>query len=135
MISYASMKSFNIDPSTLKKLIADHMENGFLENIIDMFKHDSILYSYIGELMKDERLRVRIGTSALIETLSVEDPENVSKAIPSLLPLLKDHDPIRRGDAAHILGMIGNKDAIPFLEKIENDKDENVRIIARESID
>lgn len=129
------MKSFNINPSDLKKLIADHMENGYLENIIDMFKHDSILYSYIGKLMKDERLRVRIGVSALIETLSVEDPENVSKAIPSLLPLLKDQDSIRRGDAAHILGMIGNKDAIPFLKEIENDEDENVRTIVKEAIE
>ncbi len=129
------MKSFNIDPSDLKKLLTDHMENGFLENIVDMFKYDISLYDYIGELMKDERLRVRIGTSALIETLSVEDPENVSKAIPSLLPLLKDHDPIRRGDAAHILGMIGNKDAIPFLKEIENDEDENVRTIVKEAIE
>jgi len=129
------MKSFNIDPSDLKKLIADHMEDGYLENIIDMFKHDVSLYDYIGKLMRDERLRVRIGTSALIETLSVEDPENVSKAIPSLLPLLKDQDPVRRGDAAHILGMIGNKDAIPFLEKIENDEDENVRTIVKEAIE
>ncbi|HKZ56349.1 MAG TPA: HEAT repeat domain-containing protein [Thermodesulfovibrionales bacterium] len=129
------MKSFNIDPSTLKKLIADHMENGFLENIIDMFKHDSILYAYVGELMKDERLRVKIGTSALIETLSVEDPENVYESIPSLLLLLKDQDPICRGDAAYILGMIGNKDAIPFLEKIENDEDENVRTIVKEAIE
>ena len=135
MISYASMKSFNINPSDLKKLIADHMENGFLENIVDMFKYDVSLYDYIGKLMRDERLRVRIGTSALIETLSVEDPENVSKAIPSLLPLLKDQDPIRRGDAAHILGMIGNKDAIPFLKEIENDEDENVRTIVKEAIE
>ena len=129
------MKSFNINPSDLKKLLADHMENGFLENIVDMFKYDISLYDYIGDLMRDERLRVRIGTSALIETLSVEDPENVSKAIPSLLPLLKDHDPIRRGDAAHILGMIGNKDAIPFLKEIENDEDENVRTIVKEAIE
>jgi HEAT repeat protein len=129
------MKSFNINPSILKKLIADHMEDGYLENIIDMFKHDSSLYEYVGELMTDERLRVRIGVSALIETLREEDPENVSKAIPSLLPLLKDQDPIRRGDAAHILGMIGNKDAIPFLKEIENDEDENVRTIVKEAIE
>jgi HEAT repeat protein len=100
-----------------------------------MFKHDSSLYEHVGELMTDERLRVRIGVSALIETLREEDPENVSKAIPSLLPLLKDQDPIRRGDAAHILGMIGNKDAIPFLKEIENDEDENVRTIVKEAIE
>ncbi|MFH1703910.1 MAG: HEAT repeat domain-containing protein [Nitrospirota bacterium] len=135
MISFVSMESFNFDPSILKKLIADHMEDGYLENIIDMFKHDSSLYEYVGELMTDKRLRVRIGVSALIETLREEDPENVSKAIPSLLPLLKDQDPIRRGDAAHILGMIGNKDAIPFLKEIENDEDENVRTIVKEAIE
>lgn len=135
MISSVSMESFNFDPSILKKLIADHMEDGYLENIIDMFKHDSSLYEYVGELMTDKRLRVRIGVSALIETLREEDPENVSKAIPSLLPLLKEHDPIRRGDAAHILGMIGNKDAIPFLKEIENDEDENVRTIVKEAIE
>lgn len=135
MISYAFMKFFDIDPSALKKLIADHMENGFLENIIDMFKHDASLYAYAGELMKDERLGVRIGVSALIETLREEDPENISKAIPSLLPLLKDQNPIRRSDAAYLLGMIGNKDAIPFLREVENDENENVRIIVREAIE
>jgi HEAT repeat protein len=135
MISSVSMKSFNIDPSVLKKLIADHLEEGYLENIIDMFKHDSSLYTYVGELITDERLRVRIGVSALIETLREEDPDNVSKAIPSLFPLLKDKDPIRRGDAAYILGMIGNKDAIPFLKEIENDEDENVRTIVKEAIE
>jgi HEAT repeat protein len=135
MISPVSMESFNIDPSVLKKLIADHMEDGYLENIIDMFKHDSSLYTYVGELMTDERLRVRIGVSALIETLREEDPDNVSKAIPSLFPLLKNKDPIRRGDAAYILGMIGNKDAIPFLKEIENDEDENVRTIVKEAIE
>ena len=129
------MESFNIDPSVLKKLIADHIEDGYLENIIDMFKHDASLYNYVGELITDERLRVKIGVSALIETLRVEDPENVSKAIPSLFPLLKDQNPIRRGDAAHILGMIGNKDAIPFLKEIENDENENVRTIVKEAIE
>lgn len=122
-------------PSVLKKLIADHLEEGYLENIIDMFKHDSSLYTYVGELMTDERLRVRIGVSALIETLREEDPDNVSNAIPSLFPLLKNHDSIRRGDAAYILGIIGNRYAIPFLKEIENDEDENVRTIVKEAIE
>jgi len=29
-----------IEPSELKAMIAEYMEKGFLENIIDMFKHD-----------------------------------------------------------------------------------------------
>jgi HEAT repeat protein len=135
MISSVSMESFNIEPSVLKKLIADYLENGFLENIIDMFKHDESLYYLIGDLLKDERLNVRIGVSALIETLKIEDKENISKAISSIISLLKDQNPTIRSDAAYILGMIGNKDAIPFLKEIENDEDENVRTIVKEAIE
>ncbi|MGB9715755.1 MAG: HEAT repeat domain-containing protein [Thermodesulfovibrionales bacterium] len=129
------MNSLNIDPSDLKKMIADYMENGFLENIVDMFKQDSTLYAYVGDLIIDERLMVRLGTSALIETLSSDDPENISKAIPSLIPLLKDQNPTHRCDAAYLIGMIGNKNIIPYLKELENDKDENVRIIVKEAIE
>lgn len=135
MISSLSMESFNIDPSALKKLIADYLENGFLENIIDMFKHDESLYYLIGDLLKDERLNVRIGVSALIETLNIEDNENISRAISSIISLLKDQTPTIRSDAAYILGMIGNKETIPFLKEIENDADVNVRTIVKEAIE
>ena len=135
MISSLSMESFNIDPSVLQKLIADHMEDGYLENIIDMFKHDKDLYNLIGDLIKDERLNVRIGVSALVETLKIEDKENISKAMFSIIPLLKDQNPTIRSDAAYLLEIIKNKDAIPFLKEIENDKDENVRTIVKEAIE
>jgi HEAT repeat protein len=129
------MKPFNIEPSDMKTMIADHMEKGFLENIIDMFKHDISLYECIGDLIKDERLVVRIGVSALVETLKDEKPENISKAIPSILPLLKEQNPVLRSDAAYLLGMIGHKDVLPFLREAANDADENVRIIAKEAIE
>lgn len=129
------MKPLHIDPSDIKTMIADYMEKGFLENIIDMFKHDASLYAYIGELMKDERLMVRIGISALLDTLKTEDPENISKAIPSILPLLKDKNPVLRSDAVYFLGMIGNKDVIPFLREAIEDEDKNVRVIAKEAIE
>jgi HEAT repeat protein len=129
------MKPLHIDPSDIKTMIADYMEKGFLENIIDMFKHDASLYTYIGELMKDERLMVRIGVSALLETLKTEDPENISKAITSILPFMKDPNPVLRSDAAYFLGMIGDKDVLPFLKEAAKDEDDNVRIIAKEAIE
>ncbi len=129
------MKPLHIDPSDLKTMIADYMEKGFLENIIDMFKHDTSLYTYIGELMKDERLVVRIGISALLDTLKTEDSGNISKAIPSIMPLLKDKNPVLRSDAAYFLGMIGNKDVLAFLKETAKDEDDNVRIIAKEAIE
>ncbi|MEW6419163.1 MAG: HEAT repeat domain-containing protein [Nitrospirota bacterium] len=119
----------------MKTMIADYMEKGFLENIIDMFKHDVSLYAYIADLLKDERIIVRIGILALIETLKTEDPENILKAMPSVIPLLKDQNTVVKGDAAYLLGIIGHVDAIPFLEEIIKDEDANVRIIAKEAIE
>lgn len=129
------MEQTGTETVDLKKMIADYMENGCLDNIIDMFKYDKSLYVYIGDLMTDERIRVRIGATALIETLKREDSENISKTIPYIIPLLKDENPVIRGDAAYLLGIIGDKHAIPFLEEMKNDEDTNVRTIAEEAIE
>lgn len=129
------MKPINMKPAELKTMIADYMEKGFLENIIDMFKHDETLYPLIGELMTDERIRVRLGISALVETLKKEDPENIHTAIPNILPLLKNSHPVIRGDAAYLLGIIGNKDAISLLAEAINDENADVRLIVKEAIE
>ena len=135
VVLYIHMKPVNIASSDLKKIIADYMEKGFLENIIDLFKHDANLYSFVGDLVKDERFSVRIGISALIETLKIEDAENISKAMPSIIPLLKDRNPTIRSDAAYLLGVIGNKDALPFLREATKDEDANVSVIVEEAIE
>jgi len=129
------MEPVKKDSADLKTMLADYMENGLLDNIIDMFKHDQSLYAYIGDLIADERIRVRIGATALVESLRKEDPENVAKAIPHLLPLLKAEAPVIRGDAAYLLGVIGNRDVVPFLNEIINDADTNVRMIVEEAIE
>lgn len=116
-------------------MIADYMENGFLDNIVDMFKHDKSLYSLIGDLLGDERSRVRIGVAALIETLQTEDGDNTVAAIPGIARLLKDQNPTIRGDAAYLLGIIGHRDAVQFLEEVSSDENELVRETVKESIE
>ena len=118
----------------LLSMIADYMEKGFLENIVDMFRHDSKLYSLVGELTQDERVRVRIGVTALLEELSSLDAGNVRAAVPRLLPLLQHDNPVVRGDVSNILGIIGDKSILPFLEKVLNDSDPNVNLIIGEAI-
>ena len=116
-------------------LIADYMENGFLENIIDMFRHDSSLYQLTGSLIQDERVRVRIGITALMEELKKLDAENVSSAVPGLLPLLDHAEPFVRGDSANLIGIIGDRNTLGSLEKLLADENENVRLIAKEAIE
>ena len=121
--------------SDLKSMIADYMEKGFLENIIDMFRHDNKLYSLIGDLIQDKRVRVRIGITALMEQLGTLDSRNISMALQNILPLVSHENPVVRGDASNLLGIIGDKEADPFLEKALSDKNPDVRLIAREAID
>ncbi len=119
----------------MRALIADHMEAGFLENIIDMFLHDSGLYKLVGELIQDERVRVRVGVTAMMEDLAVRDRGNVVRAVPHLLPLLNHHEAVVRGDASNLLGIAGDPVAVPFLQKVLADDDHNVRLIAQEAIE
>lgn len=137
-IAYAiisTMEQPHTEAPDMQKMIAEYMENGCLDNIIDMFKYDKTLYDYIPGLMTDERLRVRIGTIALLETLKKEDAESIGKAIQPLIPLLKDENPRIRGDVAYVLGLIGDRETIPVLEQLINNEDPNVGIIVREAIE
>ena len=118
----------------MKKLIADYMENGFLENIVDMFRRDKNLYPLLGDILEDERGRVRLGIVALVEILRTTDLDNIVTAIPGIAGLLKSPNPTIRGDSAYLLGVIGHKDALPFLLDTSNDGNELVREIAGESI-
>ncbi|MGD1075275.1 MAG: HEAT repeat domain-containing protein [Thermodesulfovibrionales bacterium] len=122
------------EESDRKVMIGDYMEKGFLENIIDMFKHDKSLFPLIGDLMTDERMRVRLGIASLVESLAKEDPANLLCAISGIAALLRNENPIIRGDAAYLLGIIGHLDAIPFLKDALGDEHADVRAIARESI-
>lgn len=119
----------------MKAMIADYMERGFLENIVDMFKNDMGLYVMVGDLMKDERMRVRLGAAALVEILAKEDADHIVSSIPSISSLLRDESPTIRGDAAYVLGMIGHEEAMPYLVETLSDQNADVREIAREAIE
>ncbi len=125
-------KGLNYD---LTSMIADHMEAGFLDNIIDMFRHDPSLYSLVADLIRDERVRVRVGVTAMMEELRVRDKKNVAEAVPNLLPLLGHREAVVRGDVSNLLGIIGERSAIPLLEKALDDDNPDVRQIAGEALD
>jgi hypothetical protein len=116
------------------KMITDYMEGGFLENIISLFKHDKSLFPMIGEMLGDERGRVRLGTIALVEALIEDHCDYVLTAIPGIASLLKSTNPTIRGDAAYLLGIIGHSDALPYLNKALDDEHEMVKEAIQDSI-
>jgi len=84
-------RDFNID---MLQVIGDFLELGHVENIVAMFKQDRNLYSLTGDLLRDERFTVRLGIGVLFEELAIIHPKEISLAIPSLLPLLQEQNPI-----------------------------------------
>ena len=118
----------------LKTMVLDYMEKGFLENIIDMFKHDESLFPLVIDMIRDERIRVRLGATALVEELVQVKPGNLVPLIPEIALLLRDPNPIVRGDSANLLGIIGHEHALPFLLEAGEDEDRNVRLIVQEAI-
>jgi hypothetical protein len=124
-------KDDNID---LLKVIGDFLELGHVENIVAMFRQDTSLYNLAGSLIRDERFAVRLGAAVLFEELAVVQPNEISLAIPSLVPLLQGKNPLLRGEAATILGIIGSPAALQHLLPLKDDPDPQVREIITDII-
>jgi len=122
------MKNNDYDIDLLK-VIGDFLELGHVENIMAMYRQDRSLYKFTGDLIRDERFTVRLGTAVLFEELVLVQPNETSLAIPSLLPLLHEENPFLRGEAATILGIIGSPAALQHLLPLKDDPDPQVREI------
>jgi HEAT repeat protein len=118
----------------LKTMVLDYMDNGYLENIIDMFKHDESLYPLVIEMIRDERVRVRLGAVALVEELIKTNREALVRLVPAIGGLLEDSSPTLRGDAAYVLGIIGHAEALPFLLSAKDDTNRFAREIIGDAI-
>ncbi|MFA5353842.1 MAG: HEAT repeat domain-containing protein [Thermodesulfovibrionales bacterium] len=118
----------------LKAMVLDHMEKGFLENIIDMFRHDESLYPLVVDMIRDERMRVRLGAIALVEELAQEKKALFVPLIPGIASLLQDSSPTVRGDGAYILSLLKHRAALPYLLEARQDPDDSVREIIGDAI-
>lgn len=119
----------------LRDMLIEYMGKGFLENIIDMFKHDPSLFKFLPDLISSDNTRVRIGAAALIEELRDSHKKEIESVIGELLKLLNGADKTLRGDIAYILGLTGSPLAIEPLKKLTMDEDHDVRKVAEEALE
>lgn len=120
------MKS-DVSDEELKKVIADFLEMGHVENIISMFRRNSQYFEWTGELLVDERFAVRLGLTLLFEEMKQLQDEATSRAIPSLKPVLQHESPLFRGEAIGILEIINTPQAIRLIQEMQNDPSPQVR--------
>lgn len=129
------MNTDSFDRDVRPSDVIDFLEKGLLENLVLLFKAEPHLYALLTELLADERIAVRLGTSALVESLAEEDLGNAGKAVAALLPLLSHGRPTVRGDAAYLLGIIGRAEAREALGRLAGDEDNGVREAAAEALE
>lgn len=118
----------------MKEMLVDYMGRGFLDNIIALFKQDSTLYSFIADMLGSDNIRVRLGATALVEELVKEHRWELRAAVPGLIGLLHHENPTIRGDAASVLGIIKDKEAVHALRESLKDRNPGVRDAARDSL-
>ena len=124
-----------VSDEELKKVIADFLEMGHVENIFEMFKQDTRYYGWVGELLDDERFNVRLGISVLFEELKIHCKDEISLAVPSLCEAFGHSLPHVRGEVISVLGIIGNDGAIQCIRRGLQDDSPQVREVARDVLE
>ena len=115
------------EQAELIAVIGDFLEMGHVENIMAMFKQDPALYALSGELLRDERFMVRMGMAVLFEEMKGIRPQEVTLAIPALLPVLAEETPWMRGEAVNLLGIIGTSEALTQIKTLADDPEPQIR--------
>lgn len=125
-------KATEVSNEGLRKVIADFLEMGHVENIVAMFKQELLYYDWVGALLKDERFAVRLGVSVLFEYLLEERPDEVHLAIPSLTVVLSHEMPWVRGEAIGVLSIIGSNEAMAIIKTMGKDSDPRVAAMVQD---
>jgi HEAT repeat protein len=118
----------------MKNMLIEYMGQGFLENIIALFRQDRSLYQFLPAMLGQENMRVRLGVAALVEELAGEHQEEVRTALPGIIDLLRHTNATIRGDAAFVLGIIKDPGAIDALRECLADSNPGVREIAHSAL-
>lgn len=111
-------------------MLIEYMGRGFLENIEALFRQEPELGRFIPAMISDGNVGVRLGATALVEDLA-ERSDILGHAVPGLLGLLADGNPTVRGDAASLLGTIGDVSAKERVEALLKDENAAVREVAK----
>jgi HEAT repeat protein len=118
----------------MQTMLIEYMGKGFLENIVALFKQEPALMRFIPALTASEELTVRLGATALVEELAAEHRDQLRIAVPGLIELLGSENPTVRGDAANLLGLIGDPSAIEGLRRLQEDPNPAVREIIDDAL-
>ena len=111
------------------------LSSGNLDKPLQQVRSDPATMDALLELFADPDtgLNIRIGISAIMEDLQGTD--TLGAIVDRLGELTRHEDARIRGDACHYLSLSGNPAATAYIQPLLKDEDENVREVARESLE
>ena len=115
--------------------LVELLSTGKIDHAIKLIQRNPDAIKALLALFSDTetQLNTRIGISAIIENLA--GSELLQGIVDRLGELSLHDDPRIRGDAAHYLGLTGSTKAMTYLERLLDDANADVRVVARESLD
>jgi len=122
------------NPNGMQDYFNELFTQGELDKAYSMVQQDeSLLTTIISMTAKsDTPLGSRIGISAIFEQM--QGDIRLARHIPELADLTDSDSISVRTDAAHYLGLTENIKAIPWLEKLLNDENHDVKETAEEAL-
>ena len=110
------------------------LENNQLNKVSQLIRQEPAYLHQLVALIAipDTSMKVQLGISALFEEFAAT--EILSSIVGELGTLSHHNSPNIRADVAHYLAMTGSKDAIPYLNQLAHDDNQDVREIAAESL-
>lgn len=111
------------------------LERGKLAKAIEWIEQSNVSLKAVIPILADPdaKMNVRLGIGAILEHF--EDRQAIREIAPELIALLSDAHPAVRTDVCHYLSLTHASDAIAALKMMLDDDDEQVRQVARESIE
>jgi len=136
--SEKELREWALKASTNKGItdwLEELLSSGNLDKPLQQVRSDPATMDALLKLFADPDtgLNIRIGISAIMEHL--QETETLGAIIDRLGELTRHEDARIRGDACHYLALSGNPAAAAYIKPLLEDEDENVREVARESLE
>lgn len=122
--------------SSPEGLYASLLKDGKSDKVVAAINNDENIITHVARLISDPDITVRIGTIVVFEDLYNMSPQKVSKGLPVIIEeYLQNESVVIKGDAAYLLGIIGDQSVIKYLTPLTRHKNIHLREIIEEAVE